>query len=545
MSLTHHLSFSRTAITTLLATTLSAGIVGCSNDAGVSSIDGSVFASAVDGAACSVQDINGNIIVDNISTSATGTYSANILTANLAGDLVLVCNGGTYTNEADGTSQTAGMLAAYVDGGTLATGVNLHATPESTIMYQLRMQHQMTLTEAETAFNLAFGYTPDSTIAPTDATAPVAGATDDELLAGLRAATFSQLTLDLGLTAAQQFDLLLALADDLSDGVLDGVNAAGAVSAAGSVLPVDIQNQFTTAMLNFRDGGNDASGLTADMIGVLPFAHTATSSSYTVEYVPGMMDPMEGKSQFQIRVTDSTGAAVSEAVSLMPMMYMSTKTHSTPVDGACTESTTAGTYDCTMYYVMASVMMDGMSMGYWDLKVMIGGMSGESVHFFPPVMMAMNGTALAKLRNSNLTMTMMSTTSVRTFLIFKSSLMGTTGSHTFELFTSTMATMMDFPAVDNSAILNDGTPNALTITGMTVEVSTDPTFNTDTVVASEDSNGYWTAPGITGLTDGVEGTLYVRVNINTHTLNSSIDGVAGAGINDYATFTITPSAAMP
>ncbi|MDH5388759.1 MAG: hypothetical protein OEY06_09935 [Gammaproteobacteria bacterium] len=540
MSIEHHLSFSRTAIATLLAAILSAGTVGCSNDAGVASttIDGSVFASAVDGAACSVQDINGNIIVDNIGTSATGTYSANIPTANLADDLVLVCDGGTYTNEADGTSQTAGMLAAYANGGTLAAGVALHATPDSTIMYQLRMQHQMTHADAEAAFSSAFGYTPDTTIAPTDATAPATGASNDELLAGLHAATFSQLALDLGLTAAEQFDLMLALAEDLSDGTLDGSNTTGIALSA------NIQNQFTLAMMNFRDGGNDASGLAADMIGVLPFAQTALTANYTVEYLKdtmGMMemDAMEGKSQFQIRVTDSVGAPVSDTVSIMPMMHMADKTHSTPVDnaGACIPSATPGTYDCTVYYVMASVMMDGTSMGYWDLAVMVGGMA-DTAHFFPPVMMAMNGTAMVKLKNSNLTMMSMDGPVARTFQVFKSSLISVPGSHTFELFTSTMETMMSFPAVFDGVSLNEA---ALIIANMAVEVSTDAAF-TSPILANQDGSGYWTAEGITGLTNGVEGTLYVRIATNTYTLNSSIDGVAGAGINDYATFTVTPGA---
>ncbi|MCW8831632.1 MAG: hypothetical protein OQK32_08960 [Gammaproteobacteria bacterium] len=542
----------RTAITTLLAATLTAGITGCSSDGGTATttIDGSVFASAVNGANCQIKDISGNVIVDSIITSANGNYSANIPNTSLTSDLVLICNGGTYTNESDGTSQTAGMLAAFADGSTLSTGVSLHATPESTIMHRLRTQHQMTLAEAETAFNNAFGYTPDNTIAPTDATAPGAEATDEEKLAGLRAATFSQLTLDLGLTAAQQFDLLLALADDLSDGTLNGQNTAGSVSVASSALPADIQNKFTIAMLNFRDtdnGGRDASGLSNSMIGIPPFAKIAISDSYTVEYIEGMMGAMEGKSQFQIRVTDGAGAPVSSTVSLMPMMYMDDKNHSSPVDGNCVETSTAGTYDCIMYYVMASVMMDGMSMGYWDIKVMIGGMMGESVHFFPQVMMAMNGTALVKQKNEYDTiMNMEGGADARTFLLFKSNLSGMTGNHTFELFTATMETMMSFPAVTSTTTLGIGTGNELVISSMSIEVSTDPTFVSDSVMATEDGNGYWTAAGITGLINDVEGELYVRMVINGLTYNSSIDGVYidEATTPSYATFTVTPSMPM-
>ena len=122
------------------------------------------------------------------------------------------------------------------------------------------------------------------------------------------------------------------------------------------------------------------------------------TDSYKVEYIEGDMAPAQGKTLFQIKVSDrATGAAVTgESVTLMPLMYMTDKTHSTPVDGACTENGIAGTYDCTVFYVMS----DDMG-GYWELEVKIGGMSGESAMFKPSVGMAMGGTAMAKLKNEN------------------------------------------------------------------------------------------------------------------------------------------------
>ena len=546
MSVTHHLPFARTAIAVLM-TTLTLGMTGCGSDddGGTSStsIDGSVFAAPVSGATCEIQDSSGVLIAGPMTTTSTGNYSVKIANSYLNGDLMLVCNGGTYTDEADGSTQTAGTMAAYAAGGTLSSGVGLHATPDSTIIQQLVREHSMTLTQARTAFQEAFGYTPDSTIAPTDATAPGANATNDQLLAGLRAATFSQLTQDILGDGNQgyQFALLNALALDLSVNGLDG-DALGAVNINGTAinLPADIQNQFGTAMLNFHAGTNNATGLSNDLIGTLPFAQTALTATYKVEYVAGMMKAMTGKTMFQIRLTDLATDAPADgvAVTLMPMMYMATKNHSTPVDGACIESATAGTYDCTIYYVMASVMMDGMSMGYWDLHVMLGGMMGEATHFYPPVMMPMGDTALVKLKNENDTITMMGDTNLRNLMLFKSSLMGTTGAHTFQIFTATMETMMSFPAVTSSSILSAGTPNELTITNMSIEMSTDAST---WVLATEDGNGYWTATGLTGLTDGVEGTIYVRLTINDNVYNSSPDGVAAAGVNEYATFTVTPS----
>jgi hypothetical protein len=264
---------------------------------------------------------------------------------------------------------------------------------------------------------------------------------------------------------------------------------------------------------------------------------TKKSDSYKVEYMPDAK-ATQGKSEFQIRVTDlaSKEAVTGEMVTLMPMMYMTDKTHSTPVDGACTESATAGIYDCTVFYVMADVDSTGASTGYWELTVMVGGVGGESVIFEPSVGMAMGTTAM--LRHENLAMGTM----VRTFQVFKSNLAGTTGDHSFELFTSTMETMMSFPAVYPTVELNVGTLMTLTINSMSVRVSTQSDFVGDVHDATSDANGYWTATGIQGLVDGEEGTLYVEVTINGNVLNSSIDGVFidETATPTHGTFTVTP-----
>lgn len=80
--------------------------------------------------------------------------------------------------------------------------------------------------------------------------------------------------------------MAVAVAQDLSNGTLDGDGGAGTVSFDGSTdLPTDIQNLFGMAMLNFRSGGNDNTGLDNDAIGNLPFASEALTTSYKVEYV--------------------------------------------------------------------------------------------------------------------------------------------------------------------------------------------------------------------------------------------------------------------
>ncbi len=521
----------------------SVALTGCDSGDGSTdthvTADGSVFASPVNGANCSLLDKNGLTIVDNIITSASGHYSFELQSDILDDDLQLTCNGGTYIDEADGSSQTAGEMSAYALGGTLNTNAVIHVTPGSTVIHKLISRHGKSYADAHALFNTAFGFAPDLAVEPTDATGPVSGASDSELLAGLRAAAFSQLTVDLGLTAGQQFDMLAALAQDLSDDLLDGKDASGPVAIPGSTqnLPVNLQNQFASALLNFR-AGNDATGLANDKIGALPFARTALSNSYRLDYVAGSMGAMQGKTMFMVELKNRlTEAVVSGAtVSLMPMMHMAMHSHSTPVDGPCIETATTGTYSCTLYYLMASQMMSGDSMGYWDLKVMV---NGEAAHFFPSVMMAMGDTARADLKGVNdkimnmMTMTMES----RRYHLFKSSLSGSSGNHSFQVFIAAGESMMNFPAVVDSTVLNVGEMNELTVNGIVVEISTDLVT---WVTAVSEGNGYWAASGLDGLTSGVQGNIYIKISVNGE--QKSTNGQVASGDNGYATFSVTPGA---
>jgi len=145
------------------------------------------------------------------------------------------------------------------------------------------------------------------------------------------------------------------------------------------------------------NGGNDNTGLSNDKLGSIPFANLAMTNSYKVEYVPESMMEMEGKTSFTLNISDHGGNPVTGLnVSLMPMMYMSGMMHSSPV-AAVTELGN-GQYSATVYYLMASSMMNGMSMGYWKLDIMIGGMMGETATFYPGVMMAMGDSVKATLK---------------------------------------------------------------------------------------------------------------------------------------------------
>ena len=75
MSISRHLSFTRTAIAALLTTSLSVGLTGCGgggsggDNSGGTAISGSVFAAPVSGAGCEIRNSSGITVADSITTT--------------------------------------------------------------------------------------------------------------------------------------------------------------------------------------------------------------------------------------------------------------------------------------------------------------------------------------------------------------------------------------------------------------------------------------------------------------------------------------------
>jgi hypothetical protein len=521
-------------------------LTGCSSSSdGVSdaSISGAIVAAPVAGAQVSVTDANGNPVVGPVTTGSAGQYTLTIPAGSLGQALILTSTGGTFTDEATGNNGTAGDMFAYMSANSISNGSRVSATPASTIVADLVMNHAQSLADAQTNFARAFGYTPDISITPVDATVDPAGASDASKLAGLRAAAFSQLAMNLGLTQNDQFDMFAALAKDLSNGLLDGVDASGAVNigATGPALKADIQNSFATAMIAFhKNTGRNQTGLNNAQIGTVPFAKTALTTSYKIEYVEGTMKAMEGKTMFSLRITDHMDVnQPGLSPTIMPMMYMAAMSHSAPKT-VVTYNATTKLYTATIYYLMPSQMMNGSSMGYWDLKVDVDGdmnTTADIVHFYPTVMMAMGDTAKTRLKgqSSDMIKDMNGNDVKRDYFIFKDSLTGM-GPYTFTMFIAAKETMMSFPAVVNGNTLASGmmgTP--LVISSIAVNVSVN---GGGSVSATDNLNGTWTIADL-ALNSGVENEIQIKLTVNGEIKTS--DGTA-EGVN--AAFTITPGMSM-
>ena len=267
----------------------------------------------------------------------------------------------------------------------------------------------------------------------------------------------------------------------------------------------------------------------------VPDPTVSITDTYSVKYASDMSMISEGKSTFTIEIADKTTNALVPglSVSVMPMMQMvAGHMHDAPVTAVTDNGD--GSYEATVYYLMPSAM-NGNKMGDWELRVMIGGMGGEMATFAPDVMMAMGDTARVTLKGqADMIAGMMAgTTTNRTYFIFKNSLMGMTGNHNFSVYLAARESMMSHVAVSENVTLNQGDASfEYLVSPITVEVSTDETNWTAMV---DQGDGNWTVAGLTGLTDGTQATIYVRLSIQGETKTTDSNAPAGDGTNDYAT----------
>jgi hypothetical protein len=513
-------------------------------------ISGSVFASPVSNASVSVKSGVNTIAESSAPTGSDGSFTVTLDNTDLASTLVFESTAGTFKDEATGDAGvTAGTMSVMAEANSLSSTSNsVHATPGTTIIRKL-VSGGMAMNDAIDAFTTAFGYTPDHSIAPTDTTSPATGAEDAQILAGLRAAAFSQLAMELGLTSDQQFDLFDALTEDLlSDGLLNG---AGATSL---MLTEDIQNRFATALLNYHNNGlmmpmdvfnpNNQTVLTSDKIGTLPFGKVAHTQDYKVEYLSMM--PYVGKTVFTVGVTrlSDSQPEIGLTPTLMPVMNMASMRHDTPVGGV--NDNGDGTYDFTIYYLMPNMMG-----GYWDLGVMLDMSGNNTAHYYPNVMMPMDDTprvVLNGLAGDDVIPTMLGD-QPRPYMMFKESIANSAsaGKHDFSVFLVARETMMSHPAIDVGVVLNSGDPTyELTVGTVSVEMFIEQGSNWTPVTVTNDGSGYYSATDISGLSsssyvdpDTGNTMVDIRIKLSVNGAYKTTDGAAPVtDVNDFQTFKV-------
>ena len=481
-------------------------------------IDGSVFASEVNGATVTAKKVSdGSTVGGPVMSMADGSYSMDILDTDLATDLVIESTGGIFDDEETGAvGVPAGNLSAFVAGGTLAAGDSVHVTPDSTIHADLVTKYNKTPTEAQSSFFKAFAHNVDTSVDPVDITDPASFNADDASRhAGWRAAVFSRLSDTLTLFPFEQFDMFAAIAQDLSDGIMDAMDASGPVSIGTTGIPAPVLADYITATGSFT---------------------TAEAANLTVTYTPPVMN-VHGKNTFTLNITDNNGAVTGLTdLMVMPMMYMADRTHATPV-GDITELG-GGDYQVTVYYLMPSRGMD--TMGTWDLKVMT---SMKTVHFYPNINMAMGDTVRSEPRLLGITdmiVNMDGLPAARPYNIFRDGdpvLQGGGPNYDFDIFISPMETMMSFPPLVVGETLESGmggTP--LDVTSVEIHVNVND-GGWDTTSAQDNLDGTWTLNTLQLDNPGTN-TIKFRLIVNGET--KTTDGLdAVADVNDSTPFTVT------
>lgn len=573
-----------------LATALT--LTGCGGGGGsaasgstTTSISGSAVAGAVTGTV-TVKDSGGNVVATGNVTN--GVFSVPLPNSALAGELDFEVTG-TYTDEVSGNAVTltaANPLALRAAAGHFnAANTNAPITVGSSIIREMVSNNGMTLAAATTAFNTAFGFTPDMAAKPFAPTAAIpAGATQADKDAAFRAGLFSQFGSDLGLTAADLAQLPAKLASDLADGTMDGVGGGNPVTFAGSGADLQKLNATRSLASRLQTATSSFAGNTAANVAGVTAPATYPTVAYDAPGTTKRVTLSDGVTQIdvtlstlatppfmngfktahtvhQVNLTNvATGLPIDitapgapiTAVNQAPKMWMfSGHNHGTPIGASTNPSgAAAGNYDMDTYYIMATAMMGGAPMGLWDYAVQLteAGGATTTVVFHPNVSMPMGGDLLYGAGSSTTDQwTSKLGTGPREYRVWLDSIaVNGGGGHNMNVFVSTkdmfmskMQMVMAFPPVATGTTLNGPAVNMVrtpfNLANVTVEASTDNGVSWQPLTSV--GGGIYTINGMTGLTSAVKNTIQIRLMVDIGDGNGLVARVDAGGNNPALTFT--------
>jgi hypothetical protein len=248
-----------------------------------------------------------------------------------------------------------------------------------------------------------------------------------------------------------------------------------------------------------------------------------------------------GKSQLQIELTESPAGTpatgLASAMKLAPLMTMSMMKHGAPVPvDAVTESATPGTYDCTLFFPMASVDASGDPQGSWSLDVGVGDeLAGSFDLTVPPA--AGPDTTHVTLKNAADAIGSDGMSKPRNWFLFRDSLVAAGAGHTFSVFVATVQEgMMVWPPVTVGLELVDSTgAEQLTVQSLEVSASTD---GNDWVPLTCDAKARCSG-ALEGLKSGASGEIRVKLAVNGTDYTTDGSPPDTNKQNAFATFTVT------
>ena len=247
-------------------------VTGCGSDdsnpanpAQPTAINGNTSKAPIAGATMNVYKLNSNgsrgpLVAGPFTTDANGDWNGTI-PAGTAGPFVTVSTGGSYTDEATGATVTVGAtqeLEGILPGTSCSVTPLTHATflgIQDMVAGGTSLSAAMS--RATSNSTTAFGFDLQTTTPSDAATATTNQKKYAALLGGLSTLIEDNFTAGT-FASTPRFDLVQALAKDLADGKLDGLDASGA--------PIDVPTDATgttTAPLTALSATNLSAWMTA------------------------------------------------------------------------------------------------------------------------------------------------------------------------------------------------------------------------------------------------------------------------------------------
>lgn len=249
------------------------GLISCSQSMNETEVNGVATKGAVNSATVEIYAVDSNgdrgELLATTTTSADGSYSVLV---DYTGAIEVVISGGSYVDEATGTTVTLGTgdeMASLV--ANVSVDNQITVSPLTTIAAEYAASNasqglETAISNANAKVANAFGIADVdiSSVNPADLTSSLGvnigqNAKDyGAILAGI-----SQIAVDNGLSASDVLDLVDEMAQDFSDGQFDGTNSAGvALQFSVSVTPDQAMSGLDTAISNFLSGSQNNSGIT-------------------------------------------------------------------------------------------------------------------------------------------------------------------------------------------------------------------------------------------------------------------------------------------
>ncbi|MBK7581654.1 MAG: hypothetical protein IPI67_15780 [Myxococcales bacterium] len=268
---------------------------------------------------------------------------------------------------------------------------------------------------------------------------------------------------------------------------------------------------------------------------------SGAAAAYSAKFVADPAGLHVGKAHFELELTQNTDGApasgLASALKLSPLMKMAMMSHGAPVpEDAVTESATPGTYDCTLFFPMASVDMGGNPQGEWSLAVAVGAetVGVSSLAVMPPVD---QDTTHAALKNAADTIDSMGSAKPRSWLLFRDTLAVTAGGHELTLFLATVqAGMMVWPpAAVGLKLVDAAGVEQMTVQSLELQASVD---GTTWLPLSCDPKARCVAE-LSGLPHGSATSVYVKLEVNGRAYTTDGSPADVAKKNGFATFSVT------